>query len=106
MLPQCRGSGYRGESELGEVIFELVVGDADGLLEAGHAFSDLKVDPDVGTERAEAVLFNYFICDAGYFEFHILVPGHGGSIVKVFDVQVHEATASTSPAPPPPTAPV
>ena len=41
VLPQLRGSGYRDESELGEVIFELVVVDASGLLEAGHAFSDL-----------------------------------------------------------------
>ena len=41
VLPQCRGSGYRGETELGKVSFELVVGDAAGLLEAGYAFSDL-----------------------------------------------------------------
>ena len=61
VLPQRRGSEYRGESELGEVSFESVVGDAAGLLEAGHAFSDIEVDPDVGTERAEAVLLNYFV---------------------------------------------
>ena len=59
------GSRYRGKSELGEVSFESVVGDAAGLLEAGHAFSDLEVDPAVGTERAEATLFNYFVWDAG-----------------------------------------
>ena len=41
--------------------FESVVGDAASLLEAGHAFSDVEVDPDVGTEGAEAVLFNYFV---------------------------------------------
>ena len=41
VIPQCRGSGYRGKTELGKVSFESVVGDAAGLLEAGHAFSDL-----------------------------------------------------------------
>ena len=65
VLPQRWGSGYRGESELGEVSFESVVGDAAGLPEAGHAFSDLEVDPAVRTEHAEAVLFNYFVWDAG-----------------------------------------
>ena len=65
VLPQRRGSEYRGETELGEVSFQSVVGDVDGLLEAGHAFSDLEVDPAVRTEHAEAVLFNYFVWDAG-----------------------------------------
>ena len=41
VLPQRRGSRYRGETELGEVSFESVVGNAAGLIEAGHAFSDL-----------------------------------------------------------------
>ena len=57
--------GYRGETKLGEVSFKSVVGDAAGLLEAGHAFSDIEVDPAVGTERAEAVLFNDLVWDAG-----------------------------------------
>ena len=65
VLLQRLGSGYRGETELGEVSFELVVGDAVGLFEARHAFSDLKVDPAVGTERAEVVLFNDFVWDVG-----------------------------------------
>ena len=41
VLPHRRGSNHRGETELGEVRFESVVGDVAGLLEAGHAFSDL-----------------------------------------------------------------
>ena len=48
--------------------FESVVVDAAGLLEAGHAFTYLEVDqvdPDVGTERVEVVLLNYFVWDAG-----------------------------------------
>ena len=65
VLPQCRGYGYRGKTELGELSFESVIGDAAGLLETGHAFSDLEVDPAVRTERAEAVLFNDFVWDTG-----------------------------------------
>ena len=91
VLPHRWSYGHRGKTELGEVIFESVVGDAADLLEAGHAFSDLEVDPAVGTERAEAVIFNDFIWDEGYGEFNILVPGHGGSVVKILDVQGHEA---------------
>ena len=41
VLPQRRGFGHRGEAKLGEVSFESVVGDAAGLLEAGHAFLDI-----------------------------------------------------------------
>ena len=65
MLPQFRGSGYRGKTELGEVSFESVVGDAAGLLGAGHVFSDIEVDLAFGTERAKAVMFNDLVWDAG-----------------------------------------
>ena len=65
MLPQRRGSGHRGKTKLGYVSFESVVSDAAGLLEARYAFTDLEVDPAVGTERAEAVLLNDFVWDAG-----------------------------------------
>ena len=41
VLPERQGSGHRGKAELGEARFYLVVGDAAGLLEARHAFSDL-----------------------------------------------------------------
>ena len=41
LLPQRRGSRYRGKTELGKVSFESVVGDAAGLLEAGHSFLGL-----------------------------------------------------------------
>ena len=41
VLPESRGSGNRGKSKEGKVRFEPVVGDAAGLFEAGHAFSDL-----------------------------------------------------------------
>ena len=41
VLPERRGSGNRGKAKMGEVSFESVVGDAAGLFEAGHAFSDI-----------------------------------------------------------------
>ena len=41
LIPQRRGSGYRGKTEMGKVSFESVVGDASGFLEAGHTFLDL-----------------------------------------------------------------
>ena len=41
VLPKRQGSGHRVEAEMGEVSFELAVGDEAGLLEARHAFSDL-----------------------------------------------------------------
>ena len=71
---------------MGKVSFELVVGDAAGLFEAGHAFSDLHVDSAVQTERAEAVLVNNFVWDACQGELHVLVSGHGGAIIEVFDI--------------------
>ena len=60
VLPDRRGSGNRGKFKVGKVSFEPVVGDAASLFEAGHAFSDIEVDPSVGTERAEVVLVDYF----------------------------------------------
>ena len=66
---------------MGKVSFEPVIGDSAGLFEAGHAFLDLEVDPAVRTECAEVVLVDYFVRDAGQCEFHVLVAGHGGTII-------------------------
>ena len=82
VLPERRGSGNRSKSKVVKVSFEPVVGDAAGLFEAGHAFSDLEVDPAVKTERAEVVLVDYFVRDTGQCKFHVLVASHGGSIIK------------------------
>ena len=41
VLPELWGSGNRGEAKMGKVSFESVVGNAAGLLEARHDFSDL-----------------------------------------------------------------
>ena len=71
---------------MGKVSFESVVGYASGLFESGHAFSDIKVNPAIRTERAEVVLVDYFVKDAGQCEFRILVAGYGGAIVETFDI--------------------
>ena len=68
---------------MGKVRFEPVVGNASGLFEAGHAFSDLEGNPSVSTLCAEVVLVDYFVRDTGQCEFHVLVAGHGGAIVKI-----------------------
>ena len=52
VLPEHRNSGNRGKAKMGKVIFEPVVGNVAGLFEAGHAFSDLEVNPAVRTECA------------------------------------------------------
>ena len=41
VIPGRRGYGNRGESKVGKVRFEPVVGNAACLFEAGHDFSDL-----------------------------------------------------------------
>ena len=69
-----------------KVDFEPVVGNAAGFFEAGHAFSDLEVNPAIRTECAEVVLVDYFVRDTGQREFHILVAGHVGAIVKILDI--------------------
>ena len=86
VLLERRGSGNRGKAKMGKVSFELVVGNADGLFEARHSFSDLEVDPAVGTERAEAVLVNNFVWDACQGKLHVLIAGHGGAIVEILDI--------------------
>ena len=50
VLTERRSSGNRGGSNMGKMSFELVIGDAAGLFEAGHAFADLEVNPAVGTK--------------------------------------------------------
>ena len=62
------------------------VGNAAGLFEAGYAFSDLEVNPAVGTKCAEVLLVKNFVRDTSQREFHVLVAGHGGTVVKFLDV--------------------
>ena len=75
----------RRSSDLRNVA-NITIGDTASLFEAGHAFSDLKVNPAVRTECAEVVLVDYVVRDAGQCKFHILVAGHGGAIVEILDI--------------------
>ena len=86
MLPERRSSGNRGKSKMGKMSFDPVVGNAAGLFEAGYAFSDLEVNPAVGTKCAEVLLVKNFVRDTSQREFHVLVAGHGGTVVKFLDV--------------------
>ena len=52
VLPERSSSGNRGKSKVGKVSFDPGVGGADGLFEAGYAFSDIEVDPAVRTESS------------------------------------------------------
>ena len=40
----------------------------------------------VGTKCAEVVLVDDFVRDTGQHKFHVLVAGHGGTVVKILDV--------------------
>ena len=86
VLPERRSSRNRGKSKMGKMSFEPVVGDAASLCEAGHAFSDLKVNPAFRTECAEVVLVDDFVRDTGQRKFHVLVAGDGGTKVKILDI--------------------
>ena len=86
VLPERRSSENRGKPKVGKTIFEPVVGNAAGLFEAGHVFSDIEVDADIRTERAEVVMVDDFFRDAGQLEFHVLVAGHGGAILEILDI--------------------
>ena len=86
VIPERRSSGKRGESRIGKMSFEPVVGNVAGLFEAGHAFSDLELYPSVGTKCAEVVLVNDFVRDTNQRKFYVLVAGHGGTVVKILDV--------------------
>ena len=50
VLPERTSSGNRGESKMGKMMSEPVIGDAAGLFEAWHAFSDLEVNSAFGTK--------------------------------------------------------
>ena len=91
MLPKGRGARDRCISKLDEVDFKPVIGNADVLFETRHAFADLHIDPAVGAdEAAQVVLFDDLVWEEIQDEFHVLVSGHGGAVVEVFDVERHK----------------
>ena len=91
MLPDGRGTGDRRISKLGEVDFQPVVGNASGLFETRHAFVDLHIDTAVRADEAvQVILLNDLVREEIQGEFHVLVSGHGGTVVEIFDVQRHK----------------
>ena len=91
MLTESRGTGDRHISKLGEVYFKPFIGDGDGFFETRCAFTDLHIDPAVGADEAtQVVLFNDLVQEEIQGEFHVLVLGHGGPVVEVFDVERHK----------------
>ena len=91
MLPEGGGAGDRRISKLGEVDFQLVIGDAAGLFETRHAFADLHIDQDVRSDKAaQVVLLNDLIREEIQGKFHVVVSRYGGAVVEIFDVQHHK----------------
>ena len=87
MIPEGRGAGDRRISKLGEGYFRPVIGNAAGLFETLHAFADLHVDPTVGEdEDAQVVLLDDIVREEIQGKFHVLVSGHVGAVIEIFDV--------------------
>ena len=62
MLPEGGDAGDRRISKLGKVDFQPVIGNAAGLFETWHDFTDLHIDPAVRSDKAaQVVLLNYLV---------------------------------------------
>ena len=80
---------------MGEVDFQPVIGNAAGLFEARHTFADLHIYPAVGAdEDVQVVLLDDIIREEIQGEFHVLVSGHGGAVVEIFDFKHHKPGVS------------
>ena len=65
----------------GEMQSEAVIGNDAGSLEAGHAFSDLKVDPAVRGKCKKVVMRDDLVRDGVEGQTHVLVEVHGRIII-------------------------
>ena len=71
---------------------ELVIGNANGLFDTGHALSDFKVNPTVRASNAyKVVLVNNFGWKDVEGKLHILEKRHRSAVVEVLDVKGQEA---------------
>ena len=70
----------------GDMQSEAVVGNFSGLLEAGHAFSDIEVDPAVRGKCEKVVLRDDIIRDGVDGKTHVLVAVHGCIIIEFFNI--------------------
>ena len=90
VLPKKGGTSNRVVPKFCEVEPEAVVGNADSLLQPGHAFSDFHKNPAIRGEGAEMILGNDFFGNRVQGHLHILVPLHRGIVVKNDDIQGYE----------------
>ena len=78
--------GGGGIAVFGKMQSEAVVGNCAGLLESGHAFSDIKVDPAVQVKYKKVVLRDDIFRDVVEGQTHVLVAVHGCIIIEIFNV--------------------
>ena len=81
-----RRTGDGGIYVFGEMKSEAVVGNDAGLLEAGHDFSYLEVDPAVRGKCEKVLLRGYLIRDGVEGQTHVLLAVHGCIIIENFNV--------------------
>ena len=91
MFPKGRGLIDRGVAKLCKVYLEPIVRDAAGLFQAWHAFADLQVYPSVRCKLEEVVLGDDFLREYCQDDLHILIPPHGGVVIKILYVKSDEA---------------
>lgn len=91
VLPEAWGWWGRKVAVGGKVSFEVEVSNEAGLFESIYAFTNLHVDPYIGSGNIlELVLEDDFFGDDTDGEAHVLVVIHGSVQVEVLDVYSHE----------------
>ena len=70
----------------GEIHSEAVVGNDAGLLEAGHAFLGIEVDPAIKGKCKKVVLRNVIVRGGVEGQTYVLVAVHGCIIIEIFNV--------------------
>ena len=63
VCPERQRAGGGGIAVLGKMQSEAVVGNDAGLLEAGHAFSGIELDPAIRGKCTKVVLCDYLVRD-------------------------------------------
>ena len=86
VCPERWRAGERGISVFGKIQSEAVVGNDSGLHEAGHAFSDLEVDPAFQGKCEKVVLHDDLVRDGVEGQTHVIVAVHGCIIIEIFNV--------------------
>ena len=90
VFPERWSARHWSVAESCEMLLEAVVGNASSLFEAGHALANFDVHVSVRDKVEKVILGDDFVGDQLDWQLHVLVPFHGGAIVKVFDIEDHE----------------